>query len=216
MLGGGAKFDVADQIVALLTRAVGVVDRQGNLHAPAGTPVGGRFVARDLVPGDYSEAQQAALREYSSWEYSNINKALRDGRMSPRLTALVDTVRRAMAPTTRAATTYRRASGKDFGLGEYVRPEELRRQVGKTFAQAAFMSTTLDEDVLAGHPAIVHMVIDVPAGTKAADLHDVGLDHDYELLLDLGQRYRLKAVEPINDLESRALVEILPPAEERN
>lgn len=158
----------------------------------------------------YTDAQRDAMRFYSSWEYNNINRQLRQGTTYGRVTEVVDTIRSAMTPTSHDTVTYRRASGRDFGLDEYPTLEQLQAQAGKTFTQPAFMSTTLDEGRLAGHPAVVHMQVDVPAGTMAASLHDAGLDHDHELLLDVGQRYELVSVEPMGAHEFRAHVRVLP------
>lgn len=197
-----------------------VVDRHGRIHYPAGTPrsAGGQF-APDIPGGGghitgmdqgYTDAQRKALQMYSSWEYHDINRGLRQGRLAPHLQAIVDEVRSAMAPTPHATTVYRRASGRDFGLGEYAITADIQRVVGQRFEQPAFMSSTLDESVLAGHPSVVHMEVEVPEGTRAAYLHNAGLDHDEELLLDVGQRFEVLSAEPMSAYETRVRVRILP------
>jgi hypothetical protein len=197
-----------------------IVDRHGRRHYPAGTPEskGGEFAPGTPGGGGhitdmdrtYTDAQRKALQMYSSWEYHDINRQLRQGRVSPHLQTLVDDIRSAMAPTPHAATVYRRASGRDFGLGEYATTAQIQQVVGQRFEQPAFMSATLDESGLAGHPGVVHLEVAVPAGTQAAYLHNAGLDHDQELLLDIGQRFELLSAEPMSAHETRVRVRILP------
>lgn len=193
-----------------------IVDRHGRRHYPAGTPGsrGGEYAPNgSAIAGmdlGYTEAQQAALRTYSSWEYHDINRALRAGQVSAPRQAQIDEIRSTMRPTPQPVVAYRRASGRDFGLGEYAKTAEIQAVVGQRFRQPGFMSSTLDESVLAGHPAVVHMEIEVPEGTPAAWLHNVGLDHDQELLLDVGQDFELLSAEAMSAYETRARIRILP------
>lgn len=57
---------------------------------------------------------------------------------------------------------------------------------------------------------VVHMEIEVPRGTPSAWVHNVGLDHDGELLLDADTRYEVISVDPMGQFETRMKVRIVP------
>lgn len=167
--------------------------------------------AWDAIEGGWSADQSKALQTYTSMAYSSINRAMWEGRgdRGPYADTIRD-VRSAMAPSPVSQTTYRRTSGKSFGLPEFASTDELRGLVGTSVQNPGFTSTTVDESVLQDHPSVVHMQIEVPRGTPSAWVHNVGLDHDGELLLDANTRYEVLSVEPMGSFETLMRVRIVP------
>jgi hypothetical protein len=157
------------------------------------------------------ESSREALAEGRLSCSSSINRAMWEGRgdRGPYADTIRD-VRSAMAPSPVSQTTYRRTSGKSFGLPEFASTDELRGLVGTSVQNPGFTSTTVDESVLQDHPSVVHMQIEVPRGTPSAWVHNVGLDHDGELLLDANTRYEVLSVEPMGSFETLMRVRIVP------
>lgn len=163
------------------------------------------------IESSWTDGQRKALQTYTSLAYSDINRALWEGRGNRGPYAdTIREVRSAMAPSPVSQTVYRRTSGKSFGLPEFASTDELRGLVGTTVQNPGFTSTTVDESVLADHPAVVHMQIEVPRGTPSAWMHNVGLDHDGELLLDANTRYEVLSIDPMGSFETLMRVRIVP------
>ena len=163
------------------------------------------------IENGWTPEQEKALQVYTSLQYSNINRALWEGRgdRGPNADTIRE-IRSAMTGAPVSQTTYRRTSGKQFGRSEYATTDELRDLVGQTIQNPGFTSTTVDESILKDHPSVVHMEFEVPRGTPSAWVHNVGLDHDGELLLDADTRYEVISVEPMGQFETRMKVRIVP------
>jgi hypothetical protein len=159
--------------------------------------------------GDFPTAHQNALRSYSAAAYSAVNTALRtpNGYIGERTRSLIDTIKKAMHPTSKPVKVARAIDGRAFGTGMFPTLAEMKKFKGRTFEEPGFMSTTTDQNyfkngAIAGQTITtdrtqVRLELDVPAGTHAAYMGSPGgpgIFAESELLLAPGSRFTIDDV----------------------
>ena len=141
---------------------------------------------RDRYISSLSEEQKRAAMKYASpVGFIDINTNLRRGQISDPETVrhLDDALAKSEAP--RTMQVFRGVSGND-ALAYYS-----KLKPGDTYEDLGYVSTSSKE----GFVGKVQLVIEVPKGAKAAAIPS-DLQHEREILLPRGSRFRVSRVQP--------------------
>lgn len=137
--------------------------------------------------------QTAAEQAYAGHSYSSINNGLRRGSLDPKWDKpLIEKIKHLDAsiassePLKEDVMLFRGSSMLNAEFFKELKP-------GDVYGDPAFTSTTVDKDYLKTANCEVHLHIRAPKGSKAAPIA-TEFDHEREMLLPRGSRYRVDAV----------------------
>lgn len=143
----------------------------------------GRFAGADAGGRVLTGLEKTALRQYTSFGYSTLNRHLRQGGPATGAVTTLDGAFAAAVPLVREATVYR-------GMGG---PAASAPAVGKTYTDLGFISTSLNENKALGFTGSVGLVvITLPVGATVLNLEarQVGAG-EAEILLPRGSSFRV-------------------------
>jgi hypothetical protein len=138
-----------------------------------------------------TSAESSAIKQYTGSTYVEINNCLRskDDCKDPRAPHLTSFLNK--AKTTEPVTVYRGIKGAFANMIHSVMFE------GAVFEDRGFISTSTNESFShswqSSNPEGILMHVEVPAGSKAATVSQIGGNtHEWEFLLQRGTRFRVK------------------------
>lgn len=143
------------------------------------------------------ESAQKILQEYTGFMATDVNRAIRNGTITPRIQKSIDALDDALASGTmpQNVTLYRNTALSFLGFGLPAEPteQELQEMVGFTHEFPIFISTSLQDLHLQGRNTVIQM--HVPQGYAGCQyLRSVALPkfkNQDEILFGRGMQYRV-------------------------
>lgn len=138
------------------------------------------------------EDEKAAIGDYTSSDYRDLNRALRSGGdLNAHQQSIADQMDNALE---RAVVPERVMAYRSAGTGSAF-PGDPEDWVGRTFQDSGFVSTSLDEKVAENWSGSYKMEIDVPKGSSGAYVENISwLQGESELLLPRGSQFKITGV----------------------
>ena len=150
-------------------------------------------------PPPWNASERAALKKYTGDAYVPINNCLRGiGTCTPATQSTINSLRKAMKPSTDTVVVHRKTNPSAFGLhhgtAEFANlHKSLSALVGKTFEDKGVTSTSIRKGAWHG---LVEMEIEVPKGAKIAWVKRLSQHtHEDEIILAPGTRFEVISVE---------------------
>ena len=150
---------------------------------------------RMVASEPWTDSQRAALADYTSPRYVEINGELRSGERTDEIQALVANISAGMREIPEDIVTFRGVDARAFGLDPYAfTQDQVDALAGRTFSDPGFTSTSVNQPFDMG--ADFQLRVTVPAGTRGAFVESVtDSPGENEVLLDRGTHFRIDRVE---------------------